>query len=494
MLGSCVALVDSAITAVTDDRLGAAEQILSDAVVRCPTHPRVGREFAALRFRQARYVEAESLAVGYLALVPGDSLAWQLLATARYLNGDRDGALNAWNRVGLPHVQEVTLAGAPEHRRTGIVRVVAIPEPGVLTDAQLVLARRRLNDLPSVERASVTYQATAADSVVVRATIAERPLLGSWWRVAARTTARAIGSQTVELELTNAAGWGERWQAEWRWEPARPRRALQWEMPVATGVVALELGWERLRVAVDTAGAGVVEDSWHEVLARFGWWRSSNLRPAFAVGLESWNDERRYVALSTQTELRLARDRGRLLLAATQALAVADHPSYQLAALRSIWVSSPMLQRTSWSARLGADWSSATAPIGTWPLLNGGLDRAVPLRAEPDIAGSTMAARATGRLIVHGGLSADQPLADAGPLTIGVGMFVDAARVDLSAQAGVGSRNYLDGGAGVRVGLGRGALGVVRLDLAWGLLRNDRRFGVSVGYHKEWPPWSRTSR
>lgn len=490
---SCAGLVDTAVDSGTAGRLDAAVLILLDATARCPAEPRVGRELAGMRFRQGRYATAAALAADYVARVPGDTLGWQLLATARYLTGDNDRALDAWNRVGLPRVRQLILNSSAEQRRSAFERVIGIPEHSVLTTARLQIARRRLNDLPSVDGASIHYQAHSSDSVLVRASVIERPVLDPWWRVAASTTARALGSQTARLELSNPAGWGERWQAEWRWEEARPRRALQLDIPVSKGVAGVEVAWERLRVAVDTGIHGVTEDTWQKAVGRYSWWSSPNFRPEFALGVESWNGARRYVQVSTRTEFRLMGDRVRTQVAALQATALHDHPSYRSAGLRAWWASSPGLRRATWSARLGADWVSADAPLGTWPLVNRSMDRAVPLRAEPAIEGSAMAARATGRAVLHGGLGADHPIGDVGPFTIALGIFLDAARVTSPAQSNVGDRHYLDGGGGVRVGLGRGALGVVRFDLAWGLL-SEQRFGVSVGYHKEWPPWSRTSR
>jgi hypothetical protein len=246
-------------------------------------------------------------------------------------------------------------------------------------------------------------------------------------------------------------------------------------------------------VAVDTAVGGVSESTWQMAAARYGWWVAPAIRPEFAVGLESWKDGRRFLTISTRSEARFLDDRLRLQLSASEAISPADGPSYRSAGARSMLASSLGLQRASWSLRVGADWVSVDAPLGAWPLVNRGMDRAVTLRAEPSIEGSAMQARAMGRAIVHAGVGADHPIGAVGPLTVAVGAFVDGAEVMLPAQPTIGNRSYLDGGGGVRLGLAGGAWGTVRLDLAWGLLA-DRGAALSVGYHEEWPPWSRTAR
>jgi hypothetical protein len=56
-----------------------------------------------------------------------------------------------------------------------------------------------------------------------------------------------------------------------------------------------------------------------------------------------------------------------------------------------------------------------------------------------------------------------------------------------AADASVDDRFYLDGGGGVRIGIAGGQLGVLRLDLARGLV-NDPQTVFTVGVHSSWPP------
>src|SRR5262245_58958854 len=98
----CAPWVDRALDAVDAGKLDDAVRFLEEADRACPAEPVVKRELAGVRFRQKRYVEVVPLAEAYLAAVPGDSLAWQLLGASRFIAGDRDAALRAWNKVGKP--------------------------------------------------------------------------------------------------------------------------------------------------------------------------------------------------------------------------------------------------------------------------------------------------------------------------------------------------------------------------------------------------------
>jgi hypothetical protein len=91
-----------------------------------------------------------------------------------------------------------------------------------------------------------------------------------------------------------------------------------------------------------------------------------------------------------------------------------------------------------------------------------------------------------GRAILHGGLAGDVPLHRVGPLVLAAGAFLDGARIAASADASHGNRLYLDAGVGLRVGIADGELGVLRIDVAWGLLE-DGRSALTAGVHRQWP-------
>ncbi|MFN2316446.1 MAG: cysteine peptidase family C39 domain-containing protein [Gemmatimonadales bacterium] len=492
----CRPWLDRALDAVAANQLDAAANLLDQAAHACPAEPLVQRELAGVRFKQGRHAETIRLATGYLVAVPHDALAWQLLATSRYLSGDLAGALVAWNRIDRPVVDLVVINGSRSIRYRQLATAVSVPHGTLLTPSHLALARRRLQDVPALRGATVAYRAVPGGVVEVHADVVERPVVAPAWRVAATNLTSALTQEAVALEGASLLGAGERWMAEWRWERARPRAALRLDVPARVGVpgvVSLEGAREGMRLATDPAALTVVEDTWRSVRLGFGAWLSAAVRPTMSLGLERWSGARTYLTLSSGAELRTRRDRLRFTVSGTHAAAVSDHAFWRRGGARVMWASSLGLSQAAWSARLGGDWTSANTPLGAWPLAGGNLSRAIPLRAEPSPTADVLAGRTAGRSILHAGVAGDLPVHRAGPLVFAVGAFLDGARVAASADPTIRDRNYLDGGVGIRIGLADGELGVLRADLARGLLA-DRRSALTVGMHLTWPVFPHASR
>jgi hypothetical protein len=138
------------------------------------------------------------------------------------------------------------------------------------------------------------------------------------------------------------------------------------------------------------------------------------------------------------------------------------------------------------SSRIGVTSAGRTAPLGLWPVAGGNAGRSVPLRAHRWDSDDRLPLRRIGRTIVHGGTAADRDVAVVGPFSIGVGLFVDLARV-VEPVANVADEWFVDAGVGLRVDLPGSRGGTLRVDLARGLAA-DRRWGISVGLAERWPP------
>ncbi len=484
----CAPWIDSALDAVAADQLDAAARLLTEARQACPQEPLILREMAAVRFRQGRHADAIPLVTRYLAIVPDDALGWQILATSRYLTGDEDGALSAWNHVGRPTVDLLRIDGTREIRFRQIADAMSVPHATVLTPSRLALARRRVSEIPALRSSSVSYQPVVGGVVEVRAAVVERPMVGPAWRLAAAGLIRALARSEVGVEVASPTGGGELWSALYRWETARPRVAFRSDIPVGfpfPGVIGMEGAWERVRFAIDTANDRVVEDSRRSAAVEFGGWISPGVRPSAGVRVERWSGSRDFLVVSAGTTVRGWGDRFRLTVVGEQAAALSAPSSYTRGGLRATWASSPGLGRAAWSTRLGVDGVSSRAPLGTWPVTGSNLSWAIPLRAEPGSRDGALAGRRAGRGILHAGLAGDHPIHRVGPFILAVGLFLDGARV-ISAADGLGNdRFYLDGGGGLRVGIAEGDLGVLRIDWGRGLL--DRRSALTVGVHRDWP-------
>lgn len=484
----CAPWLDQALDAVAANRLDAAARLLDEAGRACPAEPLVQRELAAVRYRQGRQAEASRLAGAYLARAPGDELGWQLLATSRYLSGDYTAALEAWNTIDRPVVDLVVITGSRAVRFQQLAAAVSVPHGTVLTPSRLALAERRLAGIPALRRARVTYQPVAGGLVEVRAAVVERPIMDPLWRLAVSGAIGALAHEAVQLEVASPTGAGELWSAEWRWEAARPHASVRAEVPTqlgVPGVLGIEGAWDRMRVASETAGAPVVGDTWRTAAIGFRGWVRRGVQPSATLGLERWSGDRRYLTVAAGTEVRVRDDRLRVTATGVQAAALAAHPSYRRGGVEAMWTSSLGLGRAAWSARLGGDWASESAPLGAWPLAGGDASRAIPLRAEP-VRRDVVTAHALGRTILHGGLAGDVPLYRMGPLVFAAGAFLDGARIAVSSDGSLGGRLYVDFGVGLRIGLADGELGVLRVDVARGL-REDGRSALSLGVHRQWP-------
>ena len=492
----CPPWLDQALDAVATQRLDDAARLLEEAGNACPSEPLVLRELAGVRFKQGRHAEVSRLATEYVALVPSDAHGWRLLASSRYLMGDQDGALRAWNEVARPTVDLVRIDGVRKVRFQEIAGAVSVPHGTVLTPARLALARRRVSELPALREAAVNYQPVPGGITEVRVAVVERPTVGRAWRLVSAGAIRALVQHEVELEVASPTGSGELWSGSGRWEYARPRAVLRVDMPAHLGfpgVLGIEGAWERFRVALDPAGVTVTEESMRSAVVGFGGWVTARVRPSAALRVERWSGDRQYLAASMGAEFRALGNRFALSVTGDHAVSLSAHPSYTQGGARVMWASSLGLGRAAWSTRLGFNWVSAEAPLGVWPVVGGNLSWAIPLRAEPLADGGLLAGRSTGRTILHAGLAGDYPVYRLGPLVLAAGVFLDAADVS-SAAAGSGqSRFALDGGGGIRVGIGDGQLGVLRIDLATGLPA-DRSSALTLGVHRSWPPFKQESR
>ena len=385
----CHPWLDRALDAVATNGLEAASSLLVDAGRACPDEPLVLRELAGVRFKQHRLAEAVRLSGQYLERVPHDSSAWQLLAASRYISGDRDGALRAWNQIGLPVVDLVRVDGIHEVPFRIIASAVDVPHGTVLTPADLALARRRVADLAVMRRTAVDYQPVPGGRVEVRAAVVERPMLDPAWLLLATNTLRAITQRTVSVAIASPTGAGELWTGSWRWEHANPRMDLRIQVPArlgVSGVMDVEGTRELFRFAVDSARTGVLEESRRSAAVAFGAWISPALRPSAELRLEHWSGGREYLDVSTGAEFRAGNDRLVFATTGVYARALANNPSYTRGDVRAMWSSALGLSRPSWSARVGLE--PDEPPRSHWRLAGGERGQQPPddspSRSSPD--------------------------------------------------------------------------------------------------------------
>ena len=480
----CRPTLDRAADAASSGDLVSAERHLAAAATQCPAEPLVLRELAGVRFRQHRPAEAVELATAYTTRVPADSLGWQLLASSRYLVGDFRGALAAWNRIGRPVVDLVTIDGVRRFRFRDVMAMSGMTPGSQLSASRLAFAQRRMADLPTFGATRVGYVAVPGGVVELRAVADEKPLIEPVRPLLLNTAIDAIFRRDVHLSLASPLRLGELWTLQWRWQPSDPRVAMRVAIPVRIGipvVARIEQSWETYRFA------GPIAPEQRDVssFTLTGWVRPS-VEALAGVHLEQLSQRGAFVALTAGTGYHDARDRLALLVEGDHAIPRGSGPAFQR--WRALAMFQPPIDRwrTRWTMRVGLDVASAGTPIGLQPLAGGDLARAIPLRAHPFIIDGRLPSTRIARSITHGGIAGDHALLTRGPVTIGAGVFFDGAQVSSSAQRLDASRLYLDAGAGLRIGLAGTQWSALRIDVARGLT-TDRRWGLTAGLAPAWP-------
>ncbi|MCC7051918.1 MAG: C39 family peptidase [Gemmatimonadaceae bacterium] len=484
----CRPWLDRAADAAAGARLAQSEELLATAARLCPDEPVVLRELAGVRFLQGRHVESGLLAAEYAQRVPGDARGWQVLAASRYLAGDEAGALRAWRAVGKPVTDLLRIDGSRRIRFRVLADAIGITHGRVLTNAALALAARRLADVPALDGARVGYAAVAGGVVEVRAAVTERPLVDPLPQLLVLGIGGAIIRRDATFVVVSPLGAGETWSAQWRWQSSDPRLALRLSIPVRVGapaVLHVERSWDRFRFP-----AGFGEERRSSTQASLTGWMAPAMEGLAGLRHERWADRGERLALLLGVGVHDRRDRTVWVLSAEHAAPVGRGRWYRRLDTRVTLNPPPDRWANRWALRAGGAWTSGDTPRGLQPLAGGDLLRDIPLRAHPYNAGGVLPATRISHRVLHGGASADRTITTRGPLSIGAGIFVDAA---VLAPASAAHRVYVDGGAGLRFGLAGLRRAAIRVDVARGLV-TDRRWGLHAGLAQPIPLRIRRAR
>jgi predicted double-glycine peptidase len=474
----CRPFLDQAADAAAANQLDGADRYLAAAVMECPSEPLVLRELAGVRFRQGRHAEVIRLADEYSRRAPSDSLGWQLLASSRYLAGDTRGALQAWNAIGRPDVDLLRIDGTQHVRFRKLASAMGIGPQDVLTPSRFAMAQRRIADVPALAMSRVAYTAVAGGAVEVRAVVVERPVLEPLAQIIAINAVLAAARQDVLLRVTSPLGLGEAWTAHWRWRNADPRVALRLDIPARIGVpgiVSLERSWETYRYS-----DGVPASRRSASTVAFTSWIRPEFEQRTGTRFERWSGIGDFVALSLGGAIHKAQDRVSLLAEVERGVAISGGPSYDRLRTRGEWTLPPDAWSNSWSMRVGGDWNGAHTPRGLWAIAGGHLSDDIPLRAHQSIVADVLPSARTARAAVLGGVAGDRSIVTVRSVALGVGVFVDAAKLMSTGDSARVARFYVDAGAGVRVSLPGAKWPALRVDVARGLVA-DRRWGISAG-------------
>ena len=464
----CRAAITEAGRAADAGDLVGAEAALG-AVASCPAAVSL-REMAGVRARQRRWPEVADLAQAAADLEPGDEGTWRLLATARFVQDDKPGALAAWNRVGEPRLDTVQVYGVKRTRVPAVLKASGLDSATVVTNSRLTRARRRLADVPALSAVGVEYVPLTGGTAEVRANVIEQPLWPTSVPALASMAGRAIFLREVHVPVFSPSGGGERVAATWRFWPGRPRVALEANAPAPWGGEWGALAaWERQ--PFDTPVLPTIE----RLTARATW--SDWVYPALRIGVRSGADRwtTRGAAQGMAGATALATTGGERLGAQLDVDSWFGQSAFTMAQLVVRARSSATLRGFLLSGEAGTGWADLNASPDLWFGGDTGKARPVFLRAHRLVEDGRLITDRLGRTIIHGGAEAQywRPLSR---FQVAPAVFVDVVHLDRRAVPG--TRDDVDVGAGMRLA-GWGG-GLLRLDVARGL--RDGRMRVSAGF------------
>lgn len=479
----CVRQVAQAIAQAQNGHLDEAATQLAAAQAQCPEEAAAFREAAAVRFKQARWIEAEELAEEALAREPDDGYTWRLLAATRFLSEDRTGALHAWNQIGEPEIDLIQIDGLDRTRYAAAASLLGLSPGDILTPSKLMRARRRLKLMPAAAASQVYYEPRPERKVEVRAVVLEAPVFIDGWRALGEHLAKTLPRRLLAVRVNNIGGGGEQLTATWRWQANRPAVSVAMAAPRVMGlpgVLSVEGRWERQAYRVPaTFGAEdnrFIEER-HRGAVQVQDWATARLRWRTEIGFQRWQHRADDLTLDLALHYHPLTARWALRGGVGGGLPVEGDARYGGGHLGLFWQSKNELSETVVVARSGVVATSAETPLAGWVGADAGLGGM--LRAHKLRDNGVVDSKLFGRTLVHGSVEVQRWLGALSIFPVGVATFLDTAQVWHRLDPNTDERLQVDTGGGFRLGL-PGGDSYLRLDAAYGL--RDGNYALSVGW------------
>ena len=454
----CDALIADGVRLAQANNLDAAERTLTSAL-GCPGGA-APRELAGVRLLQRRWPEVSDLASAAITADPGDTYAWKLLGTARYVENDRAGALEAWNHAGEPRLDLIRVDGLRRTRQRVVEQLLGVHGGELLTSRSFLRARRRLAELPSAASTRLDYVPVPTGLAELRGAIVERPLLPSSRLSLAALALSAAARRELRVASASATGGGEEIAIAWRFWPHRPRAAVDVRAPAPWGGV---WGVEAFMERQPFTGGEIPRAERTGALLHVADWTTSTVRVGLGAGVDRWN--------SIGARGRIAGD-ARWLSADDRLDARAGAGAWLGGgAFGQLQASFRVRSTTELQGYVGTMTStfrlaSNATPLDLWFAGDTGHAQDALLRAHPVLDDGYLRLERLGRALVNVSLEGQHWWRARGVLRAGAAAFADAGRtlriLDASATADA------DVGIGARFAV-IGMPGIFRVDLAKGL-------------------------
>jgi len=425
------------------------------------------RELAGVRLLQKRWPEVTDLAGAALAQDPKDDQAWRLLATGRFVQDDRLGALEAWNRVGEPRVDLIAISGLSRTRQRVVEDLLAVPPKAMLTPGLFTVTRRRLRDLPSISTAQLEYVPVPPGLAELHATVSERPPVPHDRVSFAILGTDAVFRRQIEVSFGPITGGGDRLTLGWRFWSGRPRVSASFTTPAPWGGIWGVDAFTERQPFIDDASPVA-----HRRGAHLGasLWSTHWMRTTVRGGAETWREIGEFGLVGGGVRLMTPDDRIDVRVELTRWFGTDGNPSFGTAEIGATVRSTIEHRGRVWIARGGTAAASTNTPADIWFAGDTGRARGVPLRAHPVIDGGKLDPQQIGRRIQYASGELQTWWAYRTKLQYGAAAFVDSARA--SQRLFPDAKTDVDLGIGARFSA-PGFGGVLRIDLAHGLRDGD---------------------
>jgi tetratricopeptide (TPR) repeat protein len=206
------------------ERWDTARQTLLHGRSLLPKDPRFPIELAGIAFKQTRYAEAARWLREARSLQPKDRYTTEFLATVYFLQGNLEAAVELWNRIGKPRIQQVRTEPA-ELRVDPVLldQAFAFAPASTLLLDELRTSQARTASLGIFPTRRWELQALPNGKFDLTFTAIERNGWGANRWQAALQLLRGIGYQAVHPEYYNLGGGATNVLSMVRWDPDKRR-------------------------------------------------------------------------------------------------------------------------------------------------------------------------------------------------------------------------------------------------------------------------------
>jgi hypothetical protein len=475
---TCSQAIANGVRFAQQQQIEDAERVLADAL-DCPG---ATRELAGIRVLQKRWGEAADLASVAVAADRDDIYAWKVLATSRFVQDDRLGALQAWNAIGEPRIDLVRIDGLTRTRHPVVERLVDARPGQLLTTGRFARARRQLAELPAATSTRLEYVPVSGGLAELRGVVAERPVVPRGVATFAATALVAAITRDVRLTAGSIAGGGEQVSVGYRFWPHRERVDGDIGAPAPWGGL-----WRLNAYAERQPFTGGVVRRAERTGARLALseWASEHLRWTVGTGIDDWAEQAPRGVIAGHLRWASRSDRIDARGAAHVWPGGGGFATFGVGARVRSSIDAGLRRTTPVHgvvalATAGVQFATARAPLDVWPAGDTGHARATLTRAHPLLDDGQLRIERLGRALLHASIEGRRWWNAVGPLRAAAAAFTDLHR---TARRWNGAPLFdVDAGIGVRFDVA-GMPGVVRVDVAKGL--RDGATAISVVYE----PW-----